>query len=116
MTAPHTLGIDIGGSGISALFINWQLVPNLEMGQHRFRGKDTYEQWLGQAALDRVSVKVWNRRLIKAIASLQLLFNYNHLYIGGGNAKKITVPPPQNVTIVSNIRGCSGASNSGKMK
>ena len=78
------------------------------MGQHCFRSRNTYEQCLGQAALDRVGVKVWNRRLLKAIASLQLLFNYDHLYIGGGNAKKITVPLPPNVTVVSNDRGLLG--------
>ncbi len=33
MTAPHTLAIDIGGSGISALFINGQLLPNQEIDQ-----------------------------------------------------------------------------------
>jgi polyphosphate glucokinase len=99
-----TLGTGFG----SALFVNGQLVPNLEMGQHCFRSRNTYEQCLGQAALDRVGVKVWNRRLLKAIASLQLLFNYDHLYIGGGNAKKITVPLPPNVTVVSNDRGLLG--------
>ena len=100
-----TLGTGFG----SALFVNGQLVPNLEMGQHYFRGRDTYEQRLGQAALDCVGVEVWNRRLLKAIASLQLLFNYDHLYIGGGNAKKITVPLPANVTVVSNDQGLLGS-------
>jgi polyphosphate glucokinase len=30
------------------------------------------------------------------------------LYIGGGNAKKITVPLPANVTVVSNDQGLLG--------
>lgn len=99
-----TLGTGFG----SALFINGQLVPNLEMGQHCFRGRDTYEQCLGQVALDRVGIKVWNRRLLKVIASLERLFNYDRLYIGGGNAKKIAVPLPPNVTVVSNDKGLLG--------
>jgi len=99
-----TLGTGFG----SALFINGQLVPNLEMGQHLFRSRYTYEQYLGQSALDRVGIKVWNRRLPRVIASLEMLFNYDQLYIGGGNAQKITAKLPSNVTVVSNEKGLLG--------
>lgn len=99
-----TLGTGFG----SSLFIHGQLVPNLELGQHPWRGNRTYEQQLGQAALIRVGIKVWNRRLQKAIESLETAFNYDHLYIGGGNAKKINLPLPQNVTTVSNDKGLLG--------
>jgi polyphosphate glucokinase len=99
-----TLGTGFG----SAIFIDGKLVPNLEMGQHHFRGSDTYEQRLGQAALDKVGEEMWNQRLSKAIASLYKLFNYDYLYIGGGNAKKITIKLPENVKIVSNKLGLLG--------
>ncbi|MEO0541630.1 MAG: ROK family protein [Cyanobacteria bacterium P01_A01_bin.105] len=75
-----TLGTGFG----SALFVEGQLVPNLEMGHHRFRGKETYEEQLGRAALEDIGVQQWNKRLDKAIARLERLFNYDHLYIGGG--------------------------------
>ncbi|CAN1208826.1 ROK family protein [Tumidithrix helvetica PCC 7403] len=99
-----TLGTGFG----SSIFVDGKLLPNLEMGQHPFRGSDTYEQRLGQAALDKVGEKTWNRRLVKAIASLYHLFNYDYLYIGGGNAKKITIQLPENVKIVSNKLGLLG--------
>jgi predicted NBD/HSP70 family sugar kinase len=79
-----TLGTGFG----SALFVDGKLVPNLEMGHHEFRKEETYEQQLGRAALEKVGDSKWNRRLEKAIASLQSLFNYNYLYIGGGEAYK----------------------------
>ncbi len=99
-----TLGTGFG----SALFLDGKLIPNLELGQHQFRGGDTYENRLGQTALSRVGQKVWNRRLGKAIAAIELLFNYDFLYIGGGNAKKITVDLPANAKVVPNIFGLIG--------
>ncbi|HEY9836921.1 MAG TPA: ROK family protein [Vampirovibrionales bacterium] len=99
-----TLGTGFG----SALFVNGSLVPNLELGHHPFRKSQTYEEQLGRAALDKVGDRRWNRRLQKAIANLEHLFNYDRLYIGGGEAKKITFDLPDKVTIVPNISGLLG--------
>lgn len=99
-----TLGTGFG----SSLFLNGQLVPNLEMGHHPFRSGETYEQQTGRAALDRVGKKRWNRRLEKAIATLQHLFNCDCLYLGGGNTKYITFNLPPKVRIIPNISGLLG--------
>ncbi|HEY9650129.1 MAG TPA: ROK family protein [Coleofasciculaceae cyanobacterium] len=99
-----TLGTGFG----SALFVDGKLVPNLEMGHHPFRKGETYEQQLGRAALDKVGQNKWNNRLGKAIATLEHLFNYDFLYIGGGEAKKITIELPSNVKIVPNVTGLFG--------
>lgn len=99
-----TLGTGFG----SALFLDGKLVPNLELGQHEFYEGKTYEQRLGNAALEKAGQETWNKRLARAIASLAHLFNYDHLYIGGGNAKKITLQLPNNVTVVSNVSGLLG--------
>lgn len=99
-----TLGTGFG----SALFLDGKLVPNLEMGHHQFRKGETYEQQLGRAALDKIGEKKWNNRLEKAIASLAHLFNYDSLYIGGGEAKKIAIQLPPNVKVVPNINGLLG--------
>ena len=99
-----TLGTGFG----SALFIDGRLVPNLEMGHHPFRKKETYEEQLGRAALDKEGKKEWNQRLEKAIATLEKLFNYDVLYIGGGETKKIKFELPSNVQIVPNVSGLLG--------
>ncbi len=40
----------------------------------------------------------------------EALFNRDHLYLGGGNTKKILFTPPKNVSIVSKESGIlSGA-------
>ena len=99
-----TLGTGFG----SALFVNGKLVPNLEMGHHRFRKGDTYEEQLGRTALEKIGDEKWNKRLKKAIDSLQSLFNYDSLYIGGGEAKKIDIRLPSNVKVIPNIFGLLG--------
>jgi polyphosphate glucokinase len=99
-----TLGTGFG----SALFLDGKLVPNLEMGHHRFRKGQTYEQQLGRQTLDIIGDQKWNERLSKAIASLENLFNYDYLYIGGGEATRVKIELPANVKIIPNITGLLG--------
>lgn len=99
-----TLGTGFG----SALFLDGQLVPNLEMGHHPFRKGETYEEQLGRAAMEKVGLAKWNSRLKKAIATLEHLFSYETLYIGGGETDKIDFDLPSNVKIVPNVTGLLG--------
>ena len=99
-----TLGTGFG----SALFVDGHLVPNLEMAHHRFRKTESYEDQLGRAALEKVGKEKWNRRLKKAIDALEHLFNYDRLYIGGGETKNITLKLPSNIEIVPNVLGLLG--------
>ncbi len=100
-----TLGTGLGAS----LFIDGVLVPNLELGHHPFRKGETYEQQLGRQALDAVGKKRWSKRLVKALDLLQRIFNFDMLYLGGGNAKKLdpTLLPPY-VKVISNDAGILG--------
>ena len=99
-----TLGTGFG----TALFLNGALVPNLEIAHHPFRKGKTYEDELGAPALNNVGKKKWNQRLAQAIETLDRVINYDHLYLGGGNGKKVTITLPSNVTIVSNVAGLLG--------
>ena len=99
-----TLGTGFG----SSLFLNGQLVPNLEIGHHPFRTGKTYEEHLGGAGLEKAGRKKWQRRVMEAIATLEFLFSYDTLYIGGGNARRLTVDLPPNVKIIPNVAGLLG--------
>ena len=39
---------------------------------------------------------------------MKTVFNYDHLYIGGGNSRKINFPLDSNITLVSNEDGIKG--------
>ncbi len=99
-----TLGTGFG----SALFVDGHLVYNLQLGHHAAWRNKTYEEELGAAALKKAGRKKWNRRLSKAIRTLEQLFNYDALYIGGGNARKVSIDLPPRVKIVSNVAGLLG--------
>ena len=99
-----TLGTGFG----TALFVEGHLVPNLEIGHHPFQNNHTYEQVLGAAALKKIGKKKWNQRLAKAIKILDRVINFDRLFIGGGNAKKVTITLPANVSLVSNVAGLLG--------
>lgn len=100
-----TLGTGLG----SALFVDGRLVPNLELGHHPFRGRKTYEDWVGRPALEKVGKKRWRKRVGEVIAELQPIFNYRTLYVGGGNAKHLKPADlPANVKMCSNEAGVLG--------
>ncbi len=100
-----TLGTGLG----SALFTDGHLVPGLELGHHPWRKKGmTYEDYLGRRGLDKFGKARWNDFLQAAIAQTEPLFNWDHLYLGGGNTKKILFKPAKNVSIVSNETGLLG--------
>lgn len=99
-----TLGTGFGTS----LFEDGRLGPHLEIAHHPFRKGETYEQQLGNSARKEAGNSKWNRRLELAIATLRTLTYFDHLYLGGGNASKVTLELPSDVTIISNVEGIRG--------
>lgn len=82
-----TLGTGFG----TALFVDGHSIPNLEFAHHPFHKGKTYEQRLGTKGLEKAGKKNWNRRLERAIAALRSLVHVDRLYVGGGNASKVTL-------------------------
>jgi polyphosphate glucokinase len=99
-----TLGTGFG----TALYDDGRLLPHLEIAHLRFRKGQTYDEQLGNAARKRVGTGKWNRRVKKAIATLRTLSHFDHLYIGGGNAKHIAFELPDDITIIDNAAGIAG--------
>ena len=56
----------------------------------------------------RVGKKRWNRRVARVIDVLRTVVEFDHLYIGGGNAKHIKLDLPHDVSIVPNSFGLTG--------
>jgi polyphosphate glucokinase len=97
------------GTGFGAgLFVDGKLVPNLEIAHHPFHRGKTYEELLGDGPRKKVGDKKWNKRLMKAIRLLEQTFNYDRLYLGGGNSMRVTAKLPRNVKLVSNAAGLLG--------
>jgi polyphosphate glucokinase len=101
-----TLGTGFG----TALLMDGQLLPHLEVAHHPISKKETYDEYIGEIALERVGKKKWNKRMEKVFEVLKTVFNYDTLYIGGGNADKLTFQLDENMKIVTNEDGIKGGS------
>lgn len=97
-----TLGTGMG----SAVYVDGHCVP-LELGHHPWL-KRTYEDYLGRRGLKKYGEKKWNKLVTKAIAQTLHTFNWDHLYIGGGNTKKLKLKEHPHISIVSNMDGLMG--------
>jgi polyphosphate glucokinase len=84
------------------------LLPHLEIGQHPFTRKKTYDHYIGNIALEEIGLEKWNKRLYKVFDVLKTVFNYDKLFISGGNAKKIAFELDKNMTLVTNMDGIRG--------
>jgi polyphosphate glucokinase len=107
-----TLGTGFG----SAVFDDGNLSTHLELAHHPLHGKKTYNQYLGDKELKKIGKKKWNGRVKDTIGVLHTLLNYDHLYIGGGNAKKITFKLPRDVSTVDNSAGMKGGARLWKIR
>jgi polyphosphate glucokinase len=99
-----TLGTGAG----TAIFRDGEIMPHLELAHHPVSGNKTYDEYIGNAVRKKKGKKAWNKRVAKVIGILREVVRFDHLYLGGGNAKEVTFTLPADVTIVSNIDGLTG--------
>lgn len=99
-----TLGTGLG----SSLFIDGRLCPGLELAHHPWHDNMTYEEYLGRAGLKKYGKRHWNKLVEKAIEQTRSLFNWDALYLGGGNSTKVTGKLPDDVKLISNEDGLLG--------
>jgi len=84
------------------------LMPHMDLAHLAMRKKDDFDFIVGDQTRRRIGNRQWNRRIKKLIAVLRTVFNYDHLYLGGGNSVCVKFKLPRNVTIVSNDAGMEG--------
>jgi polyphosphate glucokinase len=99
-----TLGTGAG----TAIFRDGEIMPHLELAHHPVSGSRTYDEYIGNAARRKKGKKAWNKRVAKAVEILREVVRFDHLYIGGGNAKDITFRLPADVSLVPNTDGLTG--------
>ena len=99
-----TLGTGMG----YCLFRDGRLAPHLELSQHPARRDLNYDRYVGASGLRDVGPKRWNKRVRRAISQIATLTSYDVLYIGGGNAKLLDLPPSATVKVVANEAGITG--------
>ncbi len=107
-----TLGTGFG----TALFREGELMPHMEIAHMPMHGGISFDDYLGEKSRKKFGSKKWNKRVEKAIPLLHTLLNYDRLYIGGGNAKRIDFDLPPDARIVQNIAGLKGGAGLWRQK
>ena len=99
-----TLGTGFG----TALLLDGNLLPHLEFAHQPVGKTKSYDKYIGDIAREKEGDKKWNKRMQKVFATLKTVFNYDFLYIGGGNSDKLNFKLDENMKIVSNADGIKG--------
>jgi polyphosphate glucokinase len=100
-----TLGTGVG----TAVFFDGALLPHMELSHGRFAEGLSIEVACGDHHREQIGNKAWRKLVASALDAFQDMVLPDHLYVGGGNAKRLdpaTLGP--NRTIVPNISGLLG--------
>jgi polyphosphate glucokinase len=99
-----TLGTGFG----TAWFRDGELMPHMDLAHLTVQKQYDLDVYVGDQTRRAIGNGRWNRRVKKLIGVLETVFNYDHLYLGGGNSKWVKFKLARNVRIVSNDAGMEG--------
>jgi polyphosphate glucokinase len=102
-----TLGTGFG----TALFRDGHLQVHLEIAHHPFTKKGTYDEVIGERGRKKAGTKKWIKLVDQAIDNMRTMVNFDHLYVGGGNAERLKAEDgklQKDVTLVDNSLGILG--------
>ena len=80
-----TLGTGLG----CAIFDDGHLLPHLEVSRAPVRRGRIYDTYIGDAARKRLGHLAWSRRVRECLIGLRPMFEWDRLYLGGGNGSKV---------------------------
>lgn len=103
-----TLGTGLG----SAVFDGGRLAPHLELSQAPVKWGLTFDDYIGEHERLRLGDSHWSRRVRTLVEALEPVVRWDRLYLGGGNARRVTpavlAKLGEDVVIVPNSAGIVG--------
>ena len=81
------------GTGLGTAMIVEGIVEPMELGHLPYK-KHTYEDYVGEAGLERHGKKKWRRHVADVVARLIAALEPDDTVIGGGNVTKLAALPP----------------------
>ncbi|OMP77579.1 ROK family protein [[Flexibacter] sp. ATCC 35208] len=104
----YELAVTLGTGFGTAVLIDGYLLPHLELAHHPLTKEHDYDEYIGNKALEKEGLEKWNKRMERVMEVLKVVFNYDRLYLGGGNADKISFKLDKNVILFTNKDGIKG--------
>ena len=96
----------------NAVFDGGKLAPHIELSHAPIRRSTIYDEWIGEHERRRLGDSFWSRRIRAMVTDLRPVFHWDRLYLGGGNARRITPYVLEligdDVVIVPNAAGIVG--------
>ena len=102
-----TLGTGVG----TAVFSDGTLLPHMELSHFPWGKKDSYDILLGNAERKKVGNAKWSKKVKQALADFDEVLFPDHVYLGGGNTKHLTIDLAdlgERVSVVPNTAGLLG--------
>jgi len=81
------------GTGLGSALVTDGLVQPMELGHLPYR-KGTFEDYVGEAGLERRGKKRWRQDVADVIEKLSAALEPDYVVLGGGNADKVKELPP----------------------
>ena len=104
----YEIAVTLGTGFGTAFLIDGYLLPHMELAHHPIRKDVDYDAYIGERAQKEVGKEKWNKRVEKVLGILKVVFNYDRLYIGGGEAQKLKIALEENMILFSNQDGIKG--------
>src|SRR4029079_6502107 len=91
MQGGRTLFLGVGTSIGCAFIFDGTIIP-LALGHLLLHGKESVEECMNRAALEKDSER-WEKRVTEAAVAFKAAFQAEYVVLGGGNAKKLEELP-----------------------
>jgi polyphosphate glucokinase len=82
------------GTGLGSTLIIDGAIEPMELAHLPYKEGRTYEDFLGQAGLNRAGKKKWRHRLKTIVVQLKAALQSDYVVLGGGNARLVKKLPP----------------------
>jgi polyphosphate glucokinase len=81
------------GTGLGSALISQDAIVPLELAHLPWKDGRTYEQWVGEDALERDGVRAWRTNVLRMLDAFRAAFPVDYTVVGGGNVRLVPVLP-----------------------
>jgi polyphosphate glucokinase len=82
------------GTGLGSAMIVENVAQPMELAHLPYKDGRTFEQYLGEAALDQMGEQAWQKEVAAVVGRLQAALAPEYVVLGGGNVRFLEELPP----------------------
>src|SRR5919106_684709 len=82
------------GTGLGSAMVVENVAQPMELAHLPYKDGRTFEEYLGEAALEQMGQAAWQKELAAVVAQLQAALEPEYVVLGGGNVQLLEELPP----------------------